>query len=150
MTNSEKFEKVFNRPFISIMSFGEFMCKEYTETTKEKYDYREAMKADIMQYIEDNSIDKEDYNNKDHMLECLSDDLWIEDSVTGNASGSYTFSRWQAEENLCHNFDLISEAYEEFGCQPDFSNPEAIDVTIRCYLLNQVLWDICSELWEEE
>ena len=43
----------------------------------EKYDYREAMKADIMQYIEDNSIDKEDYNNKDHMLECLSDDLWI-------------------------------------------------------------------------
>ena len=116
----------------------------------EKYNYREAMKADIMQYIEDNSIDKEDYNNKDHMLECLSDDLWIEDSVTGNASGSYTFSRWQAEENICHNFDLISEAYEEFGVKPDFSNPEAIDITIRCYLLNQVLWDICSELWEEE
>ena len=64
----------------------------------------------------------------------------VADSVTGNASGSYTFHAWQAEENICHNFDLLSEAIEEFGGKCDVlkDGAEACDVTIRCYLLSEV------------
>lgn len=58
--------------------------------------------------------------------------MWTSDSVTGNGSGSYTFNRWVAEENLCHNMDLFLEAVEEFGS--DIANlieegAEVMDVT---------------------
>lgn len=32
----------------------------------------------------------------DELREALNDELWVCDHVTGNASGSYTFSTWQA------------------------------------------------------
>ena len=79
--------------------------------------------------------------------------MWLEDCVTGNASGSYTFSSWEAEENLCHNQDLLQEALEEFGydgtCVLD-KGAEWCDVTIRCYLLGDVLRQVINDLEEEE
>ena len=65
--------------------------------------------------------------------------MFISDEITGNASGSYTFNRYQAEENICHNMDLLQEACEEFCCEPKIDNAEWCDVTIRCYLLGEVL-----------
>lgn len=58
------------------------------------YDYRETIKADIRQYIEDNGtwLGLEDLD-KDELFETLNDNLWTADSVTGNGSGSYTFNR---------------------------------------------------------
>lgn len=102
-----------------------------------KYNYYEVMKEDIKNYIKENyesfeGIDKES----------LYDELWIEDSVTGNASGSYTFNNYEAEENICHNMDLLKEACDCFGCEIKIDNPEWCDVTIRCYLLGQVLDEV--------
>lgn len=74
------------------------------------YNYLEAVKDDVREYIS-HEIELEDWRgDRDGLEEKLNDDLWIEDSVTGNASGSYTFNTWQAEENLAHNWDLLEEA----------------------------------------
>lgn len=106
----------------------------------EKYNYIDAMVSDILEYMEENHIEKiakGDEDAKDELAEKLQDELWIEDSVTGNASGSYTCNAWKAEEMLCHNWDLLADAIEEFGGNTDVlrQGPEVCDVTIRCYLL---------------
>lgn len=113
----------------------------------EKYDYYKAVYDDVLEYIE-NNVDFSEFDDLDDVAETLRDDLWAEDSVTGNASGSYTFSTWKAEENLCHNLDLLGEALDSFGCGPEYmmeKGPEACDVTIRCYLLDQVIYEILEE-----
>ena len=112
------------------------------------YNYLESVKNAIRNYLEDSySFDIEEYENFEEMREALYDDLWIADSVTGNASGSYTFSTWQAEENLCHNLELLGEALECFGCDANVLEKGAdwCDVTIRCYLLGQALDEVLEE-----
>ena len=111
-----------------------------------KYNYLENVVEDVKEYIKEN-IDLKEYS-REELEEKLNEDLWIEDSVTGNASGSYTFSTWQAEENICHNMDLVQEAYEEFGYDgvPLDAGAEAMDVTVRCYLLGQAIGEALDEL----
>lgn len=120
----------------------------------ERYNYYEAMKSDILEYIQDSYTVEELQDllsDMDSFSEKLHDDLWIVDSVTGNASGSYTFNTWRAEEYLCHNMDLLAEAVQEFGSDMDYlkNGAEACDVTIRCYLLGQVIPDVLEELQEK-
>lgn len=119
----------------------------------ERYDYRKAVLEDIRTYLNENNFQPSDYDyDRDSAFENLNEELWVADSVTGNGSGSYTFSTWEAEENLCHNLELLMEAMEGLGCKPyDFKGAEWGDVTIRCYLLNECLDSILDEYdWEEE
>lgn len=113
----------------------------------EKYDYLQAVIDDVKQYIADNEITVTT-DNRDEVEQQLNDDLFTDDSVTGNASGSYTFSTWQAEENLCHNMDLLADALIEFGCTLDYleNGAEACDVIIRCYLLGQAISTVLDEI----
>lgn len=119
----------------------------------EKYNYYEAVKEDVKNYINGDHHDDimemvEKGDSRDDIAGVLYDELFIDDSVTGNASGSYTFSTWLAEENICHNLDLLAEACEEFGndCAKLLSDgAEACDVTIRCYLLSQAIWEVLEE-----
>lgn len=128
-----------------------YLCISKTQKHKimEKYDYKKAVENDIREYIKNNDINPENYESASDCYDALYDDLFVEDSVTGNGSGSYTFNAWEAEENLCHNMDLLGEALAEFGCGPDYleKGAEACDVTIRCYILGQVLYDVISDLW---
>lgn len=115
------------------------------------YNYREAVKNDVMDYIRDH-IDLSTVTDWDELEQQLHDDLWTVDSVTGNASGSYTFNAWKAEEYLCHNLDLLGEALSEFGCEASYlmeNGAEAADVTIRCYLLSGCIADALEDLREE-
>ena len=99
-----------------------------------KYNYYEAVKNDAREYIKENNL-------QDKSQDKLYDELFLADSVTGNASGSYTFSTYQAEENICHNHDLLKEAQEAFGYLPTeyiSKGAEWADVTIRCYVLGQI------------
>lgn len=82
----------------------------------------------------------------------LNDTLFTYDSVTGNASGSYTFNTWTADEYLCHNWELLGEALTEFGCDMSYleKGAEACDVTIRCYLLGQAISEVLDEIETEE
>lgn len=118
----------------------------------ERYDYLQAVIEDVKNEI----INSYDYKNeiledRDGFEQRLHDDLWVCDSVTGNASGSYTFNAWQAEEYLCHNFDLLFEALQEFGNldMRELESAESCDVTIRCYLLGQAISTVLDELEEE-
>ena len=107
----------------------------------DKYNYYEEVKECVKMYLADNDLTIETIDE-----DTLYDDCFNEDSVTGNASGSFTFNTWQAEENLCHNLDLLAESLNEFGCTFDpEKGAEFYDVTIRCYVLSYVI----SELYNE-
>ena len=116
------------------------------------YNYMNAMTEDIKDYITEN-INREDYTeDRDGLEEYLNDTLWTEDSVTGNASGSYTFNRETVKEYVLDNTGLLKEAYTEFGqkeniadviCNEDW---ESADVTIRCYLLGQAIAEVLDDL----
>lgn len=114
-----------------------------------KYNYLQAVTDDVKEYIK-NEIDLDEWTgNRDGLEEQLNDDLWICDMVTGNASGSYTFNRYRAEEYLCHNWAELAEALEEFGCSdinPFDKGAEWCDVTLRCYYLGQAIAAALDEL----
>lgn len=115
------------------------------------YDYKEEVKNDVLDYIK-NEVDFNDFEDLEELGEFLNDELFINDSVTGNASGSYTFSTYEAEENICHNLDLLGEALEAFGSNPAdilSKGAEAADVTIRCYLLGECIDEALTEIKEE-
>ena len=116
----------------------------------EKYDYLSSVESDVREYIE-NNVDFHDYSDLDEMKEDLNEKLFVEDSVTGNASGSYTFNTWKAEEYLCHNLDLLAEANKEFGGSSDIlsDGAEMCDVTIRCYLLGQAIENVAPDMWQD-
>ena len=115
------------------------------------YNYRMAMLKDVEDYI-DNEINLEEWKgNRDGLAEHLNDVLWCEDSVTGNASGSYTFNTYQAEEYICHNLDILADALDEWGIDenPFKKGAEWCDVTIRCYLLSEIIEMTLDGLEEE-
>jgi hypothetical protein len=125
----------------------------------EKYNYYEAMKEDIKNYIAENYT-AEELNEKmlgfDDFLEELNEDLWTVDSVTGNGSGSYTFSREKAKDYILsdsENVDLLREALKEFCVDGDTMAKkflseewEYFDVTVRCYILGGVINDVLEDL----
>lgn len=117
-----------------------------------RYNYLEAVTADVLDYIKENNITVT-ADNREEIEEQLRDDLWVCDSVTGNGSGSYTFNAWQAGENVCHNWDLLAEACDEFGSDAAEllrKGAEVCDVTIRCYLLGQAISAALDEVETEE
>ena len=131
------------------------MVKLALEDLRMKYDYLENVKEDVKTAILDNCT-KEEIKNafksleaRDELYEKLYDNLWIDDNVTGNASGSYTCNAYNAEEYLCHNWDLLVEALEEFGESESDAlsrGAEYCDVTIRCYLLGSAIKEALDEL----
>lgn len=124
-----------------------------------KYDYEMTMSDDIRDYIRENYTEeeiREKLEDRDEWETELNDDMWISDSVTGNASGSHTFNTWKAREYVTDNTETLQEALREFcedaeSIAEHFLNGdwEYFDVTIRCYLLGQVLHSVLDEIEEE-
>lgn len=122
------------------------------------YDYREAVKDSVIDWLEEHREEVETRRSQEDEAdfeEWVIDECIISDSVTGNASGSYTFSTWKAEECLCHNLDLLIEAIDEYGGaeyvgQAIMRGAEYCDVTIRCYILYEVVGQAIEEFFEED
>lgn len=115
------------------------------------YNYLENVTNDAKQAILEN-LNYWSFTDREELEEIANDELWVDDSVTGNASGSYTFSTWKAEENLCHNMDELEDACDEFGQdigEAVKQGAEYCDVTIRCYLLGQAISAAIDELEKE-
>lgn len=113
-------------------------------------DYRTEVREAIEQYLEDNEqfINMADFDTPEDFTEWLNDTLWTEDSVTGNASGSYTFNSYEAKENVLADMDTVKEALKEFCVSAEeignrFLNEdwEYLDVTARCYVLGECIAD---------
>ena len=123
--------------------------------------YLEQVKDDVRTWIEDNmdlehDIMTGEFDDLDDIREYLNDTLWTEDSVTGNASGSYTFNREQAKENVMDDTEAVVEAIREF-CDDavtianHFLNEdwEWFDVTARCYYLGCAIDEVLEEVEDE-
>ena len=115
------------------------------------YNYLEELKSDVKNYINEVASDYMDCEDMDELRDELYDNLWDEDSVTGNGSGSYTFNREEAKKYVSDNLDLMVEAYKEFNSierlvkDLEALDFETIDVTIRCYLLSQALDEVLED-----
>lgn len=112
------------------------------------YNYIDAMVEDINRIWMDGDQYRYgswgDCDTFDQLIDQMYDDLFVDDSVTGNGSGSYTFCRETAREYVNGNEDIYREAVDEFGTNrydiiEHMFDWEYIDVTIRCFLLSQAL-----------
>ena len=113
----------------------------------ERYDYKEHVLEDVKKYISEHYTREElksMADNLEDLGEKLHDKMWMADSVTGKRSGSYTCNSWLAEENLCHNLDLIQEVGFVFGGL-DLTSPESCDVAIRCYYLEECISEVLNK-----
>lgn len=119
------------------------------------YNYHEALRNDIRDYIEHNIIIS-DYIDRYDLEDDLEEAVFISDSVTGNGSGSYTFNSYEARKYVGENMDLLSEAlaefctpYDEIGRRFIDEDWEYFDVTIRCYLVRGILCEVLDEMEED-
>ena len=124
--------------------------------TRTNYNYMDAMKQDIKAYLEDEFEYRYSEMDHDELEQELYDDLWINDSVTGNASGSYTFCRATAKEYVIDNMEICKEAIDEFCVDANTvadkflsEDWEYFDVTIRCYLLGSAIAEVLDEMGVE-
>ena len=119
------------------------------------YNYYDAVKSDVLEYIK-NEIDFAEFDSLDELEDYLNDTLFVEDSVTGNASGSYTFNRRAAKEYVLDNMDLLDKMAQEFSvnavmiCEKFINEDwEYFDVCIRCYVLVACIAEALEEVEEE-
>lgn len=118
------------------------------------YNYHEVVANDcydaIKERITNGHLTTTDYTDANELAEAMNEELWTDDSVTGNGSGSYFFNTYAAEEALCHNFDILREVINEFGDTVSLlDDPEGANVSIRCYLLNEGIANAIERLEDE-
>ena len=118
------------------------------------YNYLEAMKQDIINYIRD-EVETKDFYNIDDLRERLEDDLWIDSSITGNGGDSYADNE-TSKEYINGNESLLKEALIEFCVDKEkivdkfFDNDYTyFDTTIRCYMLSQAINAALEEIESE-
>lgn len=115
------------------------------------YNYFDAMYDDVMNAINDNE-DIYKGLDRDTLENTLNDNLFDDDDVTGNGSGSYTFNSDLAEQYVIEDGQqYISDVIDDF-CIPSSKiskhlfDYEYWDVSIRCYLLPQVINAVLDDL----
>ena len=113
----------------------------------EKYNYLEQIKEDVKNFIEENNITVT-VDNREEIEEQLNDELWNDDTITGNASGSYFCNTDRAAEAIAFNWDLLKEALDEFGYENIKNGANCCDVLIRCYILPQAISEVIEEICE--
>ena len=108
-------------------------------------EYKEQIKNDLLDFAEE----QKGYCDS---LDNFRDDAFIADSVTGNGSGSYFFNSYKAKEALGDLIwsDDLADMFREFGYDsvPTEKGPEYIDVSVRCFLLDEVISENEKEIKE--
>lgn len=123
----------------------------------ERYDYKQHVTDDLYDYFKEELSDGDRFwlvnstNNEDY--EWWFDKLREADCITGLASGSYTFSKWKAEECLCHNWDITKEAYLDLFMDSGYDvlekGPELLDSWVRYYVYPDAFSDAVDKLRKE-
>lgn len=112
------------------------------------YDYFEAVKSDVQDRLGDYDPRGDDESLEEYQ-ERLYDSLWLDDSVTGNGSGSYTFNSARAKEYVLKGVEQVLEACREFdvsfGEKIEAGEWEALDVITRCYYLSQAIGEVVTK-----
>jgi hypothetical protein len=120
-------------------------------------DYYYQVKNDAIEAI-DEQFDN-GYWDEDTEWDVAYDNLFVDDSVTGNGSGSYTFNAFKARENVSEAIfdDRIVRALDNIGCDAEYimnyireNDPESIDVCIRCAMLDEVYDEIERHFYDRQ
>lgn len=98
------------------------------------YDYQMAVYNDVLNYVK-NEIDRSQFTSSEDLADYLKQILRDCDDVTGAGSHSYTCNSELSRLWVSQNFELLAEA---------------LDVAIRCYLLDDAIDLVCSEDIEDE
>lgn len=103
----------------------------------------------VLEWLEENYTADElkvQLEDREEFEQVLDEQLWIEDSVTGNASGSFTFSRNMAKHNVMTDTETVLEALRDFCVDAQTiaekfltEDWEYFDVSARCYVLGQAI-----------
>ena len=117
------------------------------------YNYMEVVKEDVKIAIEQD-YNPADYDSREEFEDALNDELWNDDSITGNASGSYTFNTYRAKMNVIEdgeNYlqDMADDGFlsmKEVGERFIDGNWEWFDVSIRCYILPLAIAEVLDEM----
>lgn len=123
--------------------------------------YLEMVMEDVVNYFENWSDWEEkidDFEDLESFADAIADDLWIEDGVTGNASGSYYCNSYKAKEAVFSNMEEVSAALRDFYCgnadevAEMFLDEqwETIDVIVRCYYLREAVDEAIRECGIDE
>lgn len=112
-------------------------------------DYYQQVKSDAIDAI-DEQFDC-GYWNSDTKWDVVYDNLFIDDCVTGNGSGSYFFNAAKAREAVADAIwdEKILDALSEIGVDGSQiaqylrdGDAESLDVCIRCAMLDEVYGEI--------
>lgn len=107
-------------------------------TTIAYQNFIDEVRNDLKRFIQDRWSESE---IKDIDRDEVYDEAFIEDSVTGNGSGSYFFNAWKAKESIFNmDEDLLKETISEFDIDMSehWGDWEYLDVSVRCYALGQI------------
>lgn len=112
--------------------------------------FLDEVRDDLKQMIIDNYPTRKALEEADR--DTIYDEAFITDSVTGNGSGSYYFNTEKSRENVMNNEEVVEEMIDEFGVdmKEHWNDWEFLDVSCRCYLLEQVdIEEVIQEIKEE-
>ena len=115
------------------------------------YNYYKVVTEDIKNYISENmDMLNHNFSDLEEVKEYLNNELWRDDDITGNMSGSYILDSEIAKEYVFDNIDLLISAIEvfreDYNILRDF---ERCDVIIRCYILSECIDRAVDEIVEE-
>ncbi len=112
--------------------------------------FLDEVRNDLKEFILDRWDEKE---IKDLDRNEVYDEAFTEDSVTGNGSGSYFFNAWKAKESIFNmDEDLLRETISVFDIDMSehWGDWEYLDVSVRCYALEQIdIDELLNEIREE-
>lgn len=112
-------------------------------------DYYQQVKNDAIDAIDEQF--KNGYWDSDTEWDVVYDNLFVDDSVTGNGSGSYFFNAAKAREAVADAIwdEKILDALSEISIDGDEiaqylydNNAESLDVCIRCAMLSEIYGEI--------
>lgn len=144
-----------NREKVRSMANFYLAQKSFDSNVNSKYSYEVSMNADICKAILESikDADVEDITDADAFIEYLDEVLYTNDNVTGNSTAyKGGLSEDILKKNVCDNWDLAVTAVREYGLEREFLDSlreydyRWIDVIIRCYLLDQQLYEVIESL----
>lgn len=113
--------------------------------------YYDELKNDILEALEKKEYKKIiEQENKEEAYDELEDIMFLDDSITGNASGSYYFSTYKSRKHCYNFFRDVFEALENCGYDKELKNFKTFvalveegylsieDMTLDYELLNEV------------
>lgn len=118
------------------------------------YDYETAVYNDVLNYVKE-EIDRSQFESSRELADYLKQILRDCDDVTGAGSQSYTCNTELSKKYVSDNFELLAEALDvghyDLSSILDliYSGADALDVAIRCYLLDDAIDKVCYTNMEE-